>query len=852
MKISVLAFSFSLPFASAALAAVNVTPENFVLSLEGAKAGEELKLAAGTYELKQGVRVGVPLTLVGESDVVIYTAGGPVGRTGEYDVTNLLTFAEKVTARNIRFAGSTVGGCRVSGGGASWGGGVVRLEGAAAGSVFEDCEWSGNLIRLSSSGCYQRYGKTAMNRPKAELSLGATAGALVIDLADAEGAVTLRNCTFAYNVTTFGWTAGLNVTSGRVAVDGATFWGNVIAPRWCQYADLFVGYRGRVRLADATFAALGGRYFDDNDPKTVLEGVRIGDPKFETTKEEFLSKYLSVAPGILTLNAENFPFADVNDGEFNDCSAADRAKVHLGVTAEPRTALKVKPTEKLPFVRLEPNAFAGWTRLKPGPVIAGRFGGKLNWTVHYEKLEGSKHSAGAQSANGRTIRWYRHEDDPAWGRTYDNELGRDRKLTDDWFGVMKPADGDRPGRPLVVALHGRGGGFKGFNCIALGSEDSVFNVPTNSYGLTLDCRENALNDFWWGAMPPATKEAGMKVGGRKAPYNNGYYSFIGGATMYGELNIGPSLEPFKYHTMSCLEWCHKGEPPAMKRVLDTVEWAVRKFAIDRNRIYLVGNSMGGQAALAIGMRHGEVFAAVNANVPATVVYPASQMGFIDEKGADVAAASFAAPEADPPVVVDWSGSDDAWSRDHDILYRNMNRFKFAYVGWWGPYGHCGSLAKAREKNPGVCSFDIFSVKRNEAYPVFTDSDANSALPWPQKSWLAADGSGGKSVGGVETAKGTITPREGSDVVGQWNGHFRWQVVEDTPASFGIRLWTDDGKDATADVSMRRLQKFVLAKGGTWSYEGGGKGSLDYDAKLRTATVPRLKIGGEPKVLSFKK
>ena len=54
----------------------------------------------------------------------------------------------------------------------------------------------------------------------------------------------------------------------------------------------------------------------------------------------------------------------------------------------------------------------------PGPVIAGHFGGKLDWTAHYKKLEGSKHSAGAQSSNGRVVRWYRHEDDPAWGEEW--------------------------------------------------------------------------------------------------------------------------------------------------------------------------------------------------------------------------------------------------------------------------------------------------------------------------------------------------------------------------------------------------------------------------------------------------
>jgi len=830
---------------------IKVAPtDDLASALASAQANDMLRLAAGTYELKSAVCVGVPLTIVGDGDVAIFTTGAFNKRRGECEIYNMLTFTNKVSVKNIRFAGATVGGARMGVGDSFLGGGIVRLQGAAAGSTFENCEWSGNLLRVSSGNCYCRYDKkTSMNRPRKELSIAAAAGALVVDLADAEGAVTLKDCTFAYNVTTYGWTAGLNVTKGRVTVDGVTFWGNVIAKRWCQYADLFVSYLGRVNLKDATFAQLGGRYFDDNDPKITLGSIRIGDPKFGTTKDEFLSKYIDIKPGIITLTATNFPFADVNDSEMNDCSAPDRAKIQIGVTSESRTPLQVKATANLAPLRLEPTAFEGWTKIMPGVVTAGRMANKLSWFAQYKMEE--RQVEGAQVSCGRSVYWYRHEDDPAWGRTYDNELGKGKKLSDDYFGVMKPVDGDQPGRPLVVALHGRGGGFKGFNCIALGSADSVFNVPTNSYALTLDCRGNVLNDFWWGAMPPATKEAGMTLGARQCNYNSCYYCFILGAPLFGELNIGPTMDPFKYHKMSCLEWCHKGEPPAMKRVLDTVEWAIRKFRIDRNRVYLVGNSMGGQAALAIGLRHGEVFAAVNANVPATVVYPASQMGFIDVKGQDVAAADFKLPEADPPVVMDWSGSDDAWSRDHDILYRNANRFKIQYMGWWGPYGHCGSLKKAREVNPGVCSFDIFSVKKNEAYPVFTDASSNSSLPWPQKAWLDAGGSGGKIVDGVETAKGKLVPRDGADLVGQWNGMFRWEVVEDTPKSFKIKLWCEGGADATADVSMRRLQNFDQSKGGSWTF-ADAKGTLKYDAQLRTATVPKLKITAEPQVLELVK
>lgn len=489
--------------------------------------------------------------------------------------------------------------------------------------------------------------------------------------------------------------------------------------------------------------------------------------------------------------------------------------------------------------------------IAPAPVPTSQVCSSLDWKVHYRFL-GNRYF-GTQQQGGRPVYWYRHLDDPSWGRAYDPELGKVQELTPDWFALMKPVDGDVEGRPLLVALHGRGGGAVSFMGVNFGGTNST---PGDFYAIALDCRENALNDFWWGAT----------VGFILAPYNEYYYSFIGGATMYGELNMGPSLEKFKYHRTACLDWCQRGEPPCMKRVLDTVEWAVRKFKIDRNRIYLCGNSMGGQGALAIGLRHGEVFAAVNANVPATIVYPAAQMGFIDVNGRDVDAASFTAPTYDPPICLDWSGSNDAWSRDHDIMYRNMDRFRFQYLGWWGDYGHCGDYAAARAKNDTLCrTIDWLEVRKDEAYPAFANADSNSALPWPQKGWLAADGSGGKVVGGVETAKGTITPRDGGDLVGQWNGWFRWEVVEDSADALKMRLWIaneDELPSATfkrptsaqVDVSPRRLQNFRIdgKTVGTWTFDGGQSGKIVYDEKHKVATAPALKLTQTPRLLSFKK
>jgi len=68
------------------------------------------------------------------------------------------------------------------------------------------------------------------------------------------------------------------------------------------------------------------------------------------------------------------------------------------------------------------------------------------------------------------------------------------------------------------------------------------------------------------------------------------------------------------------------------RELIVVAQDTPRYGIDRNRVYLAGNSMGGQGALALGLPHGEVFAAIHANVPATIWLPAARLGFLAPDG----------------------------------------------------------------------------------------------------------------------------------------------------------------------------------------------------------------------------
>lgn len=91
------------------------------------------------------------------------------------------------------------------------------------------------------------------------------------------------------------------------------------------------------------------------------------------------------------------------------------------------------------------------------------------------------------------------------------------------------------------------------------------------------------------------------------------------------------------------------------------------------------------------------------------------MGFLAPDGSLLPPPAAPAPLAAPPVLLDWSGSNDHWSRNHERLWEGMRARKMSLVGLWGGYGHNGDLAKGREKNDLVGSFDVFSVRRDQPY-----------------------------------------------------------------------------------------------------------------------------------------
>ncbi|MFP6765842.1 MAG: hypothetical protein VB858_19585 [Planctomycetaceae bacterium] len=369
---------------------------------------------------------------------------------------------------------------------------------------------------------------------------------------------------------------------------------------------------------------------------------------------------------------------------------------------------------------------------------------------------------------GRTLEVFQHGTRQQWAYAVPQQ---------DTFLVLHPEQ-SRSAAPLYVVLHSAGHDVH--SCLActtrVGNHD-IYHAPPDFFALYLDCRANK-GDWWWGS------------------------------NKYTDPEVSPTD----------------------KRVIDTVKWVIRQYGIDANRVYLCGNSMGGSGTLGLGMRHGDIFAAIKANVPAGVTHVSNRMYFPPRK----LPAEITFP--DPPIAIDYSAQNDSWSRGHDTLFQAMNKRKYPLFMYWGPFGHANNHSNILKVNDLINSFDWLSVRRNEAYPVFTNASTNDPLPWPD------------DLAGQES--------------GQVNAFFRWNIKSDTSDAIALSLFLltpaelqtrfTIPQDATADVSLRRLQSLRVTPGETlrWTF-GTSAGHVQLDS-AGCLTVPGLKITATPTVLTVRR
>jgi hypothetical protein len=147
---------------------------------------------------------------------------------------------------------------------------------------------------------------------------------------------------------------------------------------------------------------------------------------------------------------------------------------------------------------------------------------------------------------------------------------------------------------------------------------------------------------------------------------------------------------------------------------------------------------------------------------------------------------------------------------------------------WGPFGHASRPSMV---NSAVYDFPWREIVKNEAYPVFGNTESDQIYP----------GFKGK----------------GKDQNGQINGYFRWKNMEDIKDRFSmeLRLVRQDElgkpaaipKQAIAAVTLRRLQNFKTKAGTSYAWKmnrqgkqlQGGTQVADKDGLL---TLPKVVIG----------
>jgi predicted esterase len=263
--------------------------------------------------------------------------------------------------------------------------------------------------------------------------------------------------------------------------------------------------------------------------------------------------------------------------------------------------------------------------------------------------------------------------------------------------------------------------------------------------------------------------------------------------------------------------------PTEKRVLATVEWVVSQFGIDRNRIYLNGISMGGSGTLGMALNHGDIFAAAAVIVPAGISHARSRF-----LGREV---------KDPPPLLDILSHCDGYSDGHEALMAYVREHHYAAAFAWVPWGH--AAAQIGTENPLSCyRYPWLAIRRNEAYPVFTAAASDNRYPG-------------------------FNNKTAPDQTGQINLYFRWKNRTDERQRFAAELWVAHPDElgmgatapesATADVTLRRLQKFAPAPGREYRWRLMEGDTLRQEGKVTAdkglLTIPDVRLMRAPGLLT---
>ena len=282
------------------------------------------------------------------------------------------------------------------------------------------------------------------------------------------------------------------------------------------------------------------------------------------------------------------------------------------------------------------------------------------------------------------------------------------------------------------------------------------------------------------------------------------------------------------------------------RVLHTVNWATRHLPVDSTRTYMTGYSGGAAGGILNALVMPTKIAAIFLYAPALdnstwvllrqwgtreTNLPTNE-GYRRNQRLDATfLAGLHRTDFEPVTYLFFGKNDEAVGWEEKIPFiDSVNAFRHGTFVFWSMSDHTQTFNQSPWQ-PSFPNFSFFTKYRtNLSYPAFSNCTINND-------------------------PGNGTPSDG-DPIGSINGHLDWNdSITDTTDRWEITLRLKDlattlGPDpapdsATTDVTLRRLQGFLVPGGSIISWENTRnsvvvqKGSFAYDSGL--VTIPGVKM-----------
>jgi pimeloyl-ACP methyl ester carboxylesterase len=276
------------------------------------------------------------------------------------------------------------------------------------------------------------------------------------------------------------------------------------------------------------------------------------------------------------------------------------------------------------------------------------------------------------------------------------------------------------------------------------------------------------------------------------------------------------------------------------------DWLVRRAGVDPARINVNGHSMGGAGTTALAKAFPGRFASATIfnngfdgpeEGPVSALlfgvgiadYPTSlrnRAGQVVPMSAVFNLTDHTSGARDWPVIRSFHGKNDVnatmqWDANVVAQYRAADSLGHGMALYWSERDHnidsspdfddqwIKGLAPSMQTAVENVAYEEANFRADRSYPAFFNHRLDPASNDPGDGTPGTDGAG---VG---------------DDWGTWGGYHRWSDVEDTPWSWGVTAWLEDGavftndnsphEQLTADVAIRRPQQFKQGPGYIWSY-----------------------------------